>query len=821
MGELLIVIAIIGVLAAVAFIAVPTYQRSMAQLERDGLAKQIFVAAQNHLTTSLGNRVPKSKTEETEAQKIKRYGYIDTTVNSAKDGETTETDTPEVSYIIVNNGSVIDNNGKSMFDIMLPFGAIDETVRSGGSYIIRYQQKTGIIMDVFYCSTTGTPSQYNHSLKSDDFSTIISMRDDVSEGKKSDKKGSRRNWGGAVLGWYGGTKAAELISPELLISPEIEISNNEKLSIKISDPNKYTGKISKKDVTIRLLITGLSSDASYYYDIPEADINDTGKKEYFIDLDDITKEGGHFYEFFKQEDHLKKIIEDASESIVHFIPGEDLKIQAVAFCKDKLANIAFSIEKKENSLFDSIGTENNSTIPNAAYITNIRHLENLDKLVSKLDTNDKEGSEKKLNIKYIYQSDNLSWDNFLTKIKELNSVASGDKIKIYYFENSTNQTSTAYKEDFFYPISPDYEMEYDGKYHSISGIKVNYEGNAGLFGSKNNPISVITSIQNVELIDFSIMGTNSAGALAGSLSGTEIMNVVAHNSPEKDSSFSLSNSIIATNNESIAGGLVGKYYGASSVENKKTIGKCAAALWVNGKSIAGGLIGEVDGFTNIEGCYSGGHTVEGKYSTINYNVTAEHGLAGGLIGSFKGTSIDKCYSTCSAKGVTVGGLIGYTEVNNINKCYTTGLVNGTTKFAFVGSKNSGILKMPSDNFYFEIINEDPEKDEQGKIKEFKYLSPEPLNETETSYIQALDDNSFLTNSAESEEKHFLAIPRENWKQASAYDFELVKYYQGRYYLDTVEQLGYTISNDILGPDFVRVHYGDWPAPEVFVMNASN
>ena len=50
MAEMLIVIAIIGVLAAVSFIAVQAHQKSMTQLEYDAIAKEIFVAAQNHLT---------------------------------------------------------------------------------------------------------------------------------------------------------------------------------------------------------------------------------------------------------------------------------------------------------------------------------------------------------------------------------------------------------------------------------------------------------------------------------------------------------------------------------------------------------------------------------------------------------------------------------------------------------------------------------------------------------------------------------------------------------------------------------------------------
>ena len=56
MAEMLMAVAIILILAGVAFIGVARYLRSMALLERDGIAKEIFIAAQNHLTAAKGQR---------------------------------------------------------------------------------------------------------------------------------------------------------------------------------------------------------------------------------------------------------------------------------------------------------------------------------------------------------------------------------------------------------------------------------------------------------------------------------------------------------------------------------------------------------------------------------------------------------------------------------------------------------------------------------------------------------------------------------------------------------------------------------------------
>ena len=72
MMEVLIVGSIIIALAAVAFIAVQNHQRSMKQLELDKTAREIFIAAQNHLTMeeSMGRleKFSQTKDDATEAR---------------------------------------------------------------------------------------------------------------------------------------------------------------------------------------------------------------------------------------------------------------------------------------------------------------------------------------------------------------------------------------------------------------------------------------------------------------------------------------------------------------------------------------------------------------------------------------------------------------------------------------------------------------------------------------------------------------------------------------------------------------------------------
>jgi len=195
------------------------------------------------------------------------------------------------------------------------------------------------------------------------------------------------------------------------------------------------------------------------------------------------------------------------------------------------------------------------------------------------------------------------------------------------------------------------------------------------------------------------------------------------------------------------------------------------------------------------------------------NVTAKAN-AGGLIGDAGNAAITYSYSTCSATGATVGGLVG-TASGSISDCYATGLVKGTgtaaKEGAFAGElKGSGKAE---NCLYFEIINERVSSD--GLIT---YL-PAVSGSVTTAGVIALDADVSTYDSF---------VGPTNAKAWTAtdkyYDPTLGTYYQDSYPLRTVAQMGATITensgkaNDTTLTDFVATHYGDWPAPEIFVVN---
>ena len=110
MAELLMVVAILVALFGVAFVAVQRHQRSMTQLEYDTIAKEIFVAAQNHLTAAESQGYLGQITAES------GYGNKST----FKDAKSTDED-DEVYYYTVTKGTA---DQGIMLDLMLPSEAI-------------------------------------------------------------------------------------------------------------------------------------------------------------------------------------------------------------------------------------------------------------------------------------------------------------------------------------------------------------------------------------------------------------------------------------------------------------------------------------------------------------------------------------------------------------------------------------------------------------------------------------------------------------------------------------------------------------------------
>ncbi len=759
LAEMLIVVAITVILLGVAFVGVQRYQASMTRLELDSIAKEIFVAAQNHLTSAEGQGY--LGVLSTEADK----GYPGTLTEDKSGGN-------QVVYYVLNDGAK-----DTVLNLMLPSYAIDQTIRAG-SFIIRYEPSTATVMDVFYSRPQrGFLTRSGTTFSADDYDTLM-----TGGYRGEDAKRSRENYNNArqVIGWYGGADPG--VRGERLRVPSFRIVNAERLWVEVTDPNVGSA-FDELQPSLKLIVTGTLSGSEQVFSLRRDGRSVVDNTEnlgrvtlkdgvYTVVLDAITPDvGGSDLRF---------------SNLTGFLPGENLKVKVVAYSNVTLSNIAVSEEKTTNSLFadPAPALRNGSEIEERKVsITNLRHLENLDPNVSNYQY-EQVGRNTSGGVSATQLSD-LSWPDFLTRIKDQTGV---DNAAVLY--NDSDKTTAGN----YYPVTPDYALDYDGNQKKITEIKVSHSGNAGLFGA----LPENSTVRDLELIDFSVSSTaagSTAGALAGSAENTAVNNVLAHNS-----AAGFDPTITAAGS---AGGLIGSMTGGSVIHS-------AAALVVgnSGTATAGGLIGTADGAVSVTGCYAGGHTDKGEYwnhddegkrTTAIYNVTAS-GTAGGLIGSAGAATIKDSYSTCSVTGATAGGLAGSSD-GTITHCYAVGLVGGTGAKAFVGTGSATVsAEAGSESWYYEAVNGVEVKNAAGAVTAIDYLEPGNAN------VKALDE------SAASYEA--FVGPASGWKVAKPYDSELEDFYQGKYNLRIVEQLGESTQ----AVDFVKDHYGDWPAPEVFLFN---
>ena len=830
MAEMLSVVAIIGVLAGVTFIAVQNHQRSMAQLERDTIAKEIYFAAQNHLTMAESQGYL-TGTKDSVASTF--FGTEETADNRTSAGiEAVDARASKIYYVVVNGGTSFSNI--AILDLMLPFGSIDETVRAGGSYIIRYQANPAIVLDVFYCSTTGQPERFNHTITSSEYSSFLGYKNGLPST-------------GYVVGWYGGAGTGE--AGTYLETPVVEVTNAEKLTVTVKDYNKGDASASIKLIVKNYVEqedeethqAAFILDATNRNDRVSLDDTNTEYNEYTIILDDITmhsvlNRGWHFADL--NDTTLRGDYVDVSEEA--FKPGEDIVVVAVSYSNSALTNIAYSNEITTNSLYADLDVdekEETATDPETgeeittttksvtAIIDNIRHLENLDKSLSGWD----------VDLTNARQIEDLDWNDFVTSIgKGTVSVC------------KTGNATTGTKTDCYLPVSNTTALLYDGNHKKISNIKVDTttvtaSPTAAPTSSSSSTLSINAggvfgtlakaTIKNLELSDTIVtLASGDVGALAGTLTGTTVENVVAYHTDGKQNTAKITT---ASGN---AGGLIGSIASATSVS------KSAAALIVSATGgDAGGLIGTATG-GSVTGCYSGGHTINSTltgsnavvYDATNYNVTATAsgttgGVAGGLIGSATATEITYCYSTCSATGATVGGLIG-TGSGAITNSYCTGLVKSTAttpvEGAFAGNWTYTGQTDDDGNWYFDIINEREEKDSSGNLTGgYTYLYPVPSLET-VKGLTALDESA--------EQFSEFCGASSDWKTATPYNDKLKAYYGegtgtarvAKFNLKTIEQLvggadPLKADEDDTTEYFVATHHGDWPAPEIFVINTAS
>ena len=778
--ELVLAVAILTILLGLATVNVVRYLRTLTQLERDGIAREIFVAAQNHLTMAESQGfLGADDSADSYTENGKTFYYL-VSRNSGESEEEAdllgdEDEEEEEEEDAEGTAEPLD----MLYEVMLPFASVDETVRSGGSYVIRYQKNPALVLEVFYVAQSGRFTHNNeHNKQGFTDYTTAEVRSLVDGYSGSAKKGDRQRYGTdeAVIGWYGadGGATPDLEKGEYLNPPTITVTNAERLYVTIKNPNvdlehlgehpnkfeharlhlEITGETSKNQCSIELINNVGNAETNKPYIIPDKNENGVFVISGFtVYLDDVTQEKTRFSKVIGQEGG-------------GLLPGEDITIRAVSYNNVDLTNIAASAPVTTNSLYASLdGT--------TAEIANFRHLENLYPAISNVN----------VSVTDAKQVNNMNWTNFCDFFGGGISVHANNNVKS--------------KSDCYLPITNDGTITYDGQFHNISNVKIDVAGDAGLFATLGHN----SSVTDLELVNFSVNSDNgAAGALAGVLDGSTVSGVLARHETDK------SGDDYKIVGKTSVGGLIGEITG--EIAGDYAVERSAAAVKVvstNGD--AGGLIGTItsDAVT-IRNSYAGGHvtTIEDasgnpigvEYSKVNCNVIGQSNQsnAGGLIGSSAGTlNVSNCYATTSADGATnAGGLIGSMAGGAIKNCYATGYVKGATADVFVGVPGTATYE---GNGYFSYTSVVTETTDLVNVKS----------------IPKWDEDSTAYGAGKSKPYDQFLI--DNYTKGPQYPDESLYTF-----LNIVELNRRTTPGWDSDVTWMTTHYGDWPPLDTLVIN---
>lgn len=690
LAEFLTVIAIVGILASLSFVAVIHYQRKLRRLEMDQTAKEIFLAAQNHLTLEVSNgTIPRllhmeAQGEFSDDQKQAKLGI---SVENTVMAEEKEGNIYAVLYVPEKQAGqpeseqeesggeaalVSANVNEEIRQRLLPFGSIDETVRGDGSYLIFYDPEAGLVREVWY-------SDHYQFVQTDIGSeALLAAASDA--GKRERFTGASSNYKDQKLpiGYYA---SGNLEVPELPVekfeAPTVKLVNDDILYAEIGDPNKNEHSLS-------LFVKGEKSGTTGYIEINPpgtgrsarvakvsgASGNSDGT--YQVILDDIaapagtgTSTGFKFIDF-NQPTQTDMTFQQDERGFASFIPGENIFVYAQVFNNEALSQVKTSNIESGSSLFASISTDR------SAEIGSFRHLENLDERVSGWDPDQLyTGAVTTSKTVTAMQNSDLTWkageniadesgycghvaklhtafgSNFLNQNAETISIAY--RVTDQTNADRTNPTAQAYTTEAgsYLPLSLPYPLDYQGNTYRIDGLQVGkttassitaVDGTGGLFGTVTQDMSV----KNLLICQPVVRTKASAGALIGAVT------------PGTDSRGTTNRATVKIKNVQI------EY---PQVQAEQT-----------GAS-AGALIGTFEGGSlTVQDALAENHFRDKLGSSTEkaadlkqeeeskYRIRALKGTAGGLIGTAKGKiSLTDSAAALYVEGMYAGGLVGTAE----------------------------------------------------------------------------------------------------------------------------------------------------------------
>ncbi len=485
LAELLVVIGIMGVLAAISFVAVSHYRKTLKLLEMDKTAQEIYIAAQNHFTqASTGSKfkedVKKSLAGGSEINLGTKMTAKPADWDDAEYGSWD--DVKDDMYYIQYNCSLGSDSddllNDSLLRYVLPYGAIDDTIRKDCQYVIEYNAASDAVYAVYYTDSTDEQLFEEAVLQaSAGDANAWQYRNDPSNGA-TNRSRTAYNSGKVIIGYYGG---GSIVLPYSLSLEEntVVVHNGNRLwaevycpvnETKIKDAGillvdvKVTGEVSGAEKVLSFRVGKNPSDFVNNSPVKKSQaITDdefsamklTGFRGFEFVLDDITESGGHFAQIFADA--------DGDED---FIPGEDIRISAESTIADSSTAPKGSNEVVTNSLYSAVEEEAYVTSSNdpvaikseykdkfttTAKISTFRHLENLDPLIS--DVKNVSGT---FEITQAFLINDITWKSADNKFEYVNDTNQDIYVRSRMRDGHTNGKITDCFSGSYFSAVPGY-----------------------------------------------------------------------------------------------------------------------------------------------------------------------------------------------------------------------------------------------------------------------------------------------------------------------------------------------------------------------------
>ncbi len=630
LAELLIVVAIIGILLAVAIPNVLSYYRELKITELDDDARTIFLAAQNQLT-ALSNS----------GENIKNIG---TGIEASRLAGGAAPNLNYVEYKAADAAATPTEPKTTGLRKILPGGSVDTHFHKY-NYVIEFDTESGAVYGVWYWEKDGFKYESNATT--------------------DNQKKETRLKSNLMVGFYGGDQIDRLQFSHLPY-PTVQLINAEELRLVISVP---TVPGASGDFTFTVSANGvpLLEDAKLKVGNKGTVVLDTLKvtNTYSATLAEVTSKtsaAGNWVVGMKYK-AWRKALDDKLP-----LPGDDITLTVKMSYSDTIDGKSLTpstLVVTGNSLFEKVEDSGGTKTASIAYG---RHLQNLhDSGKYSGGSGFCSGVKNNTAITSAKQTRDI---NFAAT----NPDTSKKENDVYYWSSTYPETSATGADDPYmslHPINNSNLTSYDGQDHEIRNMDAGHYLYAGLFsyvnGGTYKNITLINPHLHGDANNTDVGGTGgpagtaiNAGALIGGSVGeltVENCSVYYEYVSGKDvggwdttfESLKLEDLLrgsTGTNNfdailgkvphigapaeNSMSGGLIGNTAGKATIRN------CRVSVINIGAQYVGGLIGNAGGEVVIENSYSGSFLYGNRWTggligLASGNVTIKNSYAAGEI----------------------------------------------------------------------------------------------------------------------------------------------------------------------------------------------